>query len=936
MVHGFSAFEVFVMKRSLTLFFILSLFLPFFIPLYAQKKSTDHPKLFQYAIYLVINGFINEDKLNAQKMFETGLQELEIKTEDIFFTIGKEAYQITVGDQTKSLELLDQKSPKLLLILYLEIVFDFIKLHYRGEKLLDALRIDCINGMLRTLDPHSRAFTKQEWEKFYTHIEGEIFGVGMYLEIRDGRLYGSNPIPGGPAHNAGILHQDEIIQIDSESTINMSAEEAVSRIRGAKGTEVILTIQRKGEIQPLIFSIARDRIRVKNVEGTKLPSGVAYLQFTTFSENSLKEIQKKLTELGPAKSLRGLILDLRNNTGGLLDQAIAISDFFINQGDIVSISDGTKVQNRVKAKNGKNEPQYPICILVNENSASGSEVLAGALQKNDRGFLIGSQTFGKGSMQSPYAMGESGAYLKLTIGEYLIPKDISIQGTGLTPDILTRAVTLESHQPDLFLDETMVSEKAYESPLVSKFNVKESPRFEIPYLWKSLSDKEMEFKRDSFILGDYDFSKDDEVLMAEKLLLRHEEELFERESFLTKNASYIQSLKESYHEEILEKLALNNIDWTTTSSFSPLFLEADFLQKMEEITAHWTPGTGLNPTSLESKLNWQVKPAQKGEIEYKVLEIELKLTNRGNTVLTQIKGKTRSDFLRFKNGEFLFGKMMPGETVTRVLKINLPKYTSGSQRDLHIDISNGTEKISVISARILLEEEPRPEFSFQTQLWVEGKKVYALKQDQQATMSLKITNSGKGPCSKGMAYLTHDFKKSIFLEKGREELKPLAPGESQEVRFQFRIDNIPTEKGFFKVTLYDLLSEVALVQSLPFPKSNESEWSMEKEFRVPEIQLDFPTLPEPHFSNEAQIQFGLKLDSSQLKSLSIFHRYRPNAKKAYYFHTEKIAFKWLNNEPQIKLNQAVTLQKGSNDIVVVVTDFGGTRAVKEYQIWKAE
>lgn len=903
--------RLFLILMILASFFLTSLVSPL-------RAENSHPEIFRYAV-LILSEFIDSSKINPKKMFESGLREVELEAENFFFSIRDGVYVVHVENHSKEISLPLTDSPKnlMILILNLESVFEFIEKNYQGEKTLEELKVACINGMLSTLDPHSNAFTSKEWEEFNTQLEGEIYGVGMYLDVQNGSLYGSNPVPGGPAYRAGIRHGDEILQINDESAINITAEQAVSKIRGPKGSVVILTIRRKDEVTPRVFSIVRDRIQIKSVEGMLLPSKIGYVKVTTFAETTCQEFIQKIESFGPADSLEGLVIDLRYNGGGLLDQAILMSDYFIKAGTIVSISDGKEITQRYPAKDDQKEASYPICVLVNEHSASGAEVLAGALQKNDRAFLIGNHTFGKGSMQRPYPLSPiknvddedfvySGPTAKITIGEYLIPKDISIQNVGLTPDILTQEVSLKSEQTDLIADLPLLTEKEYQSSLISKFNAKEKPSFTLSYLRQDSTEEELEKTREAFFTGNFDFSKEEEVLIAEQLLLASPHP-FDRVEFLENNAPQIRQIIQAHEKLILEKLKELSIDWTS----------------------------GATPSNVEltTTVSWDIQAQTVKDIELQEVQVTLQVKNIGKEPVYRLKGISDSDFLRFKNGEFLFGKIAPGETLSRTLKINLPKFTQGSQRLLQIQLSDETKSFQKLEIPILLKDIPPPAFSFQAELFIEEKPVAFLQKGQSVTMKVLVTNIGKGVSSKGIASLTHEFEAAIFLEVGRVELKTLNPGEQQEVLFRFQVKELPPEAKNFKLTLYDLLSDAFLARSLNFPISKEKAWNTQAVYKSPQIELLVEPLSSPYLTSKEQIQLSGKVHGTALKSISVFHRYRPDPQK-FFSQTKKVSFLRTQKKADFSFEKKLELKEGLNEIVVIATETDGTQSAQEYYLLK--
>jgi len=292
-----------------------------------------------------------------------------------------------------------------------------------------------IKGMVQGLDPHSSFMTKEEHQDLLIETKGSFPGVGIELSIRDNVLTVMAPIEGTPAYEAGIKSGDKILKIDDQTTIDMTLTEAVKRIRGPKGTKVKLTIGREGVEKPLDFVITRDVIPLKSVRSYRLNADIGYVRILYFQGNTSDELASHLDNLEEEGLLKGLILDLRNNPGGLLPQAIEVSDEFLDTGYIVSTKGRNNEQDmQISAQKNKKERNYPIIVLVNEGSASASEIVAGALQDNKRALILGTRTFGKGSVQTILPLSD-GSGLRLTTARYYTPSGRSIQVSGIMPDI---------------------------------------------------------------------------------------------------------------------------------------------------------------------------------------------------------------------------------------------------------------------------------------------------------------------------------------------------------------------------------------------------------------------------------------------------------------------------------------------------------------------
>ena len=292
-----------------------------------------------------------------------------------------------------------------------------------------------IKGMVQNLDPHSSFMTKEEYKELMTETKGSFSGIGIEITIKDKILTVVSPIEGTPAYNAGMKAGDKIIMVEGKSTQDMSLIEAVKKIRGPEGTKINLTIAREGVDKPLEFSITRGVIPLKSVRSYSLSPGIGYIRVSNFQSNTTENLSSALNGLEKDGPLKGLIIDLRNNPGGLLSQAIEVSELFLDSGVIVSTK-GRETSHNIKATAHKNkkERKYPIIVLVNGGSASAAEIVAGALQDNNKAIILGTRTFGKGSVQSILPLSD-GSGLRLTTARYYTPRGKSIQSSGITPDI---------------------------------------------------------------------------------------------------------------------------------------------------------------------------------------------------------------------------------------------------------------------------------------------------------------------------------------------------------------------------------------------------------------------------------------------------------------------------------------------------------------------
>ena len=292
-----------------------------------------------------------------------------------------------------------------------------------------------INGALQSLDPFSAYMNPKVFEESQSETSGEFGGLGIEVSMESGVIKVIAPIDDTPASKAGIKAGDYIVKINGEQVQGKTLMEAVNLMRGPVGTSIEITVRRKGLRKAKIFKITREIIEIKSVISKIVDNKVGYLRLRAFNENSSNQLKKEISKIEKNKKLVGYILDLRNNPGGLLSQAVIISDFFLNDGEIVSTRGRKKRENRkFFAKKGDKIDGKPLIVLINNGSASASEIVAGALQDQKRAILLGETTFGKGSVQSIIPLKNRGA-IRLTISKYYLPSGKSISDVGVVPDI---------------------------------------------------------------------------------------------------------------------------------------------------------------------------------------------------------------------------------------------------------------------------------------------------------------------------------------------------------------------------------------------------------------------------------------------------------------------------------------------------------------------
>ena len=345
-----------------------------------------------------------------------------------------------------------QSSAKEKLEAYLKFtqILNVIETQYVDEVNTTELVDKALKGLLNNLDAHSTFMDTKAYKDLNVQTKGEFGGLGVSIGMKDGALTVIAPIEGTPADKAGLQAGDIILKIDDKATIGMDIDESVKLMRGKPGTDIILTIIRPKEIKPLEIKITRDIIKIQSVYAKSIDNNLLYLHITSFDQKVVDDVKKAIKE---HKDAKGILLDLRNNPGGLLDQAVGLVDLFVDNGVIVSQKGRSSIENiEYKSTKKDSDTKTPIVVLVNGGSASASEIVSGALQDFKRAIIVGEKTFGKGSVQVVMPVGMDEA-VKLTVARYYLPSGRTIQAEGVTPDITVHLGKIEYMEDPVLLKE---------------------------------------------------------------------------------------------------------------------------------------------------------------------------------------------------------------------------------------------------------------------------------------------------------------------------------------------------------------------------------------------------------------------------------------------------------------------------------------------------
>lgn len=694
-------------------------------------------------------------------------------------------------------------------------VFDFVQEGLKDTEVdLREVEYAACNGMLQTLDPHSVLLSPEAYKEMNLSTSGQFGGLGIVISIRDQQLTVMNPMPGTPAFRAGVRKYDRIVKIGGESTLNMGLNEAVQHLRGAPGTKVTVWIRRDGPDgfqQPRPFELTREIIKVESVEHKSLGDGIGYVRIKQFQANTTKDLEDALQSLRRHGELRGLVLDLRGNPGGLLEQAARVADKFLASGPIVATvgnpGAGEHREEKFAHADGT-EPNYPIAVLVNGASASASEIVAGAIKNHDRGIIVGETTFGKGSVQLVFTELPDRAALKLTIAQYLTePGDVSIQGVGVTPDIELDPMTADPQEMDLTVDTGVIKERDLSRSLTNGRARDQKPSEIVRYNLPEALRRELRERGGDpdEVLGPDFPNKDFPVKFARDLVAKVPRG--KRLEQLRAAKQIIADARTSELQKVAADLSRLGIDWSDAP--------AD--------VAHATESAA--PPNVEVKL--ETDRAGNEVTAGEPMHLKVTVTNKGTAPLYRLLGVTKSDSGLYDNKELAIGRLDPGKTRTASIPLGwceiegrkigsitplpkdaprvcrIPRDTLSRQDGISVrfDEARGRSPAEQ-TLRVAVKALERPIFAYTYQIADSrrGNGDGKVQKGEQLTMYLSVKNVGKGKSYETQANLRNLSGDGLLLHEGRFDISNMQPGELRKVAFTFDVE-APLQDSEAKVEL---------------------------------------------------------------------------------------------------------------------------------------
>jgi len=822
----------------------------------SDNRASDKPahdlsslRVFTKVILYVKDNYVDPKRVKPKEMMIAALEYVEKTVPDVIVEGNADAgkLKVTVNGKARDFDISHVDS-LWKMSFTMKDVFDYIGRNMRPIEDTRDVEYAAVNGMLSTLDPHSVLLKPEMYREMKLQTKGEFGGLGFVIQMKEGNLTVVRVLPKTPAAKAGIRKDDTIQKIGEESTVNMDLNEAVSKLRGPVDSKVTITVDRKSWDKPQVMALTRGTISIDSVQSKLLAQNVGYIRLINFQGNTTRDLQSALNQLAkeaePTGGMKGVVLDLRGNPGGLLEQAIQVSDMFLSQGTIVAtvgLSDKLREEKRAHPDDGDN--LYPVAVLVNAGSASASEIVAGALKNLNRAVIIGRQTFGKGSVQVLYEMDDMA--LKLTIAKYLTPGDVSIQETGIVPDITLVPTRVTKERLDVFAPRKSLGEADLEhhfgnpsQQAVAKKREevlnRQKVMNEVRYLKEDAKQKDASAKQQMVEEGRAPkLSKSDKPGKPKEKDPALDLELpgtdHELDDQLDAETQY--EVKEDFEVLFARDFILSApyIDRDRMVREAHRFVEQKKRQEEERIDAaieslgiDWSPG----PTPKGPQLGAVMKPGPTQKIlAGEDTDLELTVENRGVESLKRLRAWTESDNPFLDRREFLFGAVKPGEKKSWKVQLKMPKdITSRRDSVKLVFVDDHGPLPETVDTELNFVEIPRPAFAFDWQVIDDCPLCNGdgmVQRGEHVTLLLDVKNQGPGKALDTCAQIKNAADQNIFIEKGRFKLGEIAPGETKTAKFVLEVKKAYKGDSFpLKLAIVDEPLEEFATEKLKIPVSD--------------------------------------------------------------------------------------------------------------------
>jgi carboxyl-terminal processing protease len=670
-------------------------------------------------------------------------------------------------------------------------VFTFVRDNLVTQNDQREIEYAAINGMLSTLDPHSWLLKPEVYKEMKVQTRGEFGGLGFVISMIDDRLTVRKVLKNTPAFKAGVKRGDVITQIDNDSTVSMELQEAVDRMRGKPGTKVSIYVTHKGA-EAKKLDLVRALVTYETVTSKLLDNGIGYVRLSGFSGTTTRDMMGAIRAMKSqnAGTLKGLILDVRGNPGGLLEQAIQVSDAFVEEGTIVTTVgvNGTLREPKL-ARNDGGEREFPMAVLISSESASASEIVAGALKNLNRAIIVGRQSFGKGSVQVLYDFkdretGDESA-LKLTIAQYLTPGDMSIQEVGITPDIELVPARLLKDRIDLFAPPKTFREADYDKHFLNAFSRDEEAA---KASRERVAQKPFESLR--FVKEETTRERKNRELIEAGQAPEDDEE----------DPSDEDGVQVDYQIEFCRDLLQSA---TSTDRRQQLAQAKPFVEQrrgleqekvrkqLETMGVNWAPpAQGAQKGQAKVQAELRVPRTQAGG----TMEMAITAHNNGAAPIYRLRAWTKSDNSALDRREFVFGQLQPGEKRTWTVPIKIPRFMPSRRDDITVKWEDDLgDQLDEARAESDIAELPRPAFAWSWQ--VVGKDgadglLHKGEKGETAEIVVDVKNVGSGQAYDAYAALRNLSEDKINVKKGRTKLGPIKPGETKSATFVLEVKKL--------------------------------------------------------------------------------------------------------------------------------------------------
>ncbi|HYQ81486.1 MAG TPA: MXAN_5808 family serine peptidase, partial [Anaeromyxobacteraceae bacterium] len=790
-----------------------------------EPAADDGYRLDDLAVYSAVlnkvaENYVDPRRIDPKAMLLAALDQVERTVAEVMVEgdPASDRIKVTVGQASREFDisgLTTIYSPRLVM----GDIMAFVQKHLVAHKNLREIEYAAVNGMLSTLDPHSVLLEPRLFREMRLTTRGEFGGLGFVIAMRDGNLTVVKVLKNTPAQRAGIRAKDVILKIEEQSTVNMDLQDAVDRLRGKPSTRVAITVNRAGWPEPKRLSIVRENITVETVPFAKvLDHGIGYVRVSGFAANTTRELKAALSQerAQAGGALRGLVLDLRGNPGGLLEQAIEMSDLFLSSGLIVRTvgHDRRDVQVAQASAQGGDLTGLPLVVLVNNASASASEIVAGALKNNGRALVVGRQTFGKGSVQVLYddlpgRHGDAPA-LKLTVYQYLTAGDVSLQEVGITPDVLLLPGRALKDAVNYFAPPRMMGEADLDHHFGNGMDPGAEKRAEERRRRVEKAPLELRFLLDE---------KEDQVAKAMKAEQKREQaQKAQEENGEPLPPELEEEEVDANPDELVEDYQIRFAKELLARA--PFAERAPLLEAARQLVAE---RRGEEEARLQARLaqlgiDWSAGPAPAGAAPRVAVTVTpppgkriqagdtlpwtVTVENRGDAPLGRLRAWTVVD----KNPlldrrEFVFGLVKPGERRSWTVPVKLPRGLESRRDDvtLHFEDDGGRAPPDAVTS-VEVVERPKPVFAFSLQVddQAGGNGDGLIQRGEDVQVRVDVKNAGPG----GSGDRTYVSLKSlgdekVFIKKGRQVVGALKPGEvktaflSLELKKGYRPDSVP-------------------------------------------------------------------------------------------------------------------------------------------------